>query len=454
LAGSAVTLLSVSLTLPSPASAQATLAGTYKAGPAATVAQVTTWGADCGPRPQDSTDDDRPSVVVKLQGTQLALAFPDRTLRTDACWSPNPHVRLTNATASSNRWRAECATVQGDAKKERGVYTLTAPSNEVLELVEESDYDWQLNESHCVAKVRITQRLARGASAVAVPAPGPAPVAEPEPAQSCVPGALARLRLRPSEAKIAPGQRVCFSARGLDAAGCALPVAAVPLRWELVKPPGVTGTLSNGCFKAAASAAEAEGRFGVVLTSGSLRTEAGVSVTTADLSDITARRSGTGSELEVADGDEGAAELGIQAAVKGSSLAVKLALAALLFGALAALAWVISARLRKRMPQLEDDGWGATSPTDHDPNPPAISPSGRPAPGVNTAEQLICPQCRRGYPGGTARCARDGAVPIPYAEFVKQAQAADTPARTCTACGAQLVAGAMFCGACGAKVRS
>jgi len=444
-------LLLVAADLPHRASAQATLAGTYKAGPAATSAQVSTWGDDCGPRPQSATDKDQPSVTVKLQGTHLALAFPDRTIRTDGCWSPNPNVRLTNATASSNRWRAECATVPGDAKKERGVYTVLSPSNEVLELVEESDYDWQLNESHCVAKVRITQRLARGAAALAKPVTEPVPVVEPEPSPSCVPGTLAKLRLRPSDAMIAPGERACFTVRATDAAGCVLPSSRVSLRWDLVKPAGVTGSLSGSCFKAAASAAEAEGRFKVVISSGVLRAEALVSVTTADLSDITARRSGN--ELDVAEGDEGAAELGIEAAVKRSSTPVKLALAALLLGAVAALAWLVSSRLRKHQEAQHDEEGGR--PSDASASiPPVVTPSGRPVASADATEQLICPQCRRGYPGGTERCPRDGTVPIPYVDFVKRAQAAEARARTCTACGAQLVGGAMFCGACGAKVQS
>ena len=34
----------------------------------------------------------------------------------------------------------------------------------VLDLLEESNYDWQLNQSRCVAKVRVTQQIARGAA--------------------------------------------------------------------------------------------------------------------------------------------------------------------------------------------------------------------------------------------------------------------------------------------------
>jgi hypothetical protein len=456
-------LLLASLGLPSLAAAQATLAGTYKAGTSTTKAEVTTWGTDCGPKPESATDAAASSVVVKVQGTQLSLAFVDRTLRTDACWSPNPNVRITTATATSTRWRAECRTAQGDAKKEHGIYTLDASTPDVLELVEESAYDWQLNQSHCVAKVRVTQRVARGAAALkpVTPPPAPAPLASAP--TSCTPGALARLRLRPSDAQIAPGDKVCFTVRGLDAAGCALPSSALSLKWELDKPAGVTGTLSGACFKAAASAAEAEGRFKVVAISGGQRDEAVVSVTSADLSDITARRSASGGELDVSEGEESVSELGIEAAVKRSSWPVKVAMAALMLGCLAAAGWLLSLRLRRHDHDQDDGSWSPRSqrPSAHRSDAPVSgrsgppgSPSGRPGPTSGSGEQLICPTCRRGYPGGTERCPNDGSVPIPYAEFTRQAKEADTRTRTCTSCGAQLVAGALFCGSCGSKVRS
>jgi hypothetical protein len=273
---------------------------------------------------------------------------------------------------------------------------------------------------------------------------------------------LSRLRLRPSDAQIAPGDKVCFTVRGVDAAGCALPSSALSLKWELDKPAGVTGTLSSGCFKAAANAAEAEGRFKVVALSGSLRDEAVISVTSADLSDITARRSASGGELDVSENEESVSEFGIEAAVKRSSWPVKVAMAALMLGCLAAAAWLLSLRLRRhdhdeeghaRSRSKRPSAGRSDAPVSGRSGPPPSS-SGRPGPTSGAGEQLICPTCRRGYAGGTERCPNDGSVPIPYAEFTRQAKEADTRTRTCTSCGAQLVAGALFCGSCGSKVRS
>lgn len=456
----------VVLTTRGRAEAQADLAGSYKAGSTDTKVEVSTWGEDCGPRPRSSSDNSRPAVAVKAQGTQLALTFPDRTLRTNACWSPNPAVRVVNATSSTDgvrRWRTECQTPSSDAKRERGLYTLTASSEGVLELLEESSYDWQLNESRCVAKIRVTQRIARGAALASLDAPANA--AEPGPAPAgCTPGPLAKLRLRPSELRVGPGERSCFSVRGTDAAGCVV-TSVGALKWDLTKPSGASATLSGGCFKAASSAAEAEGTFRVTVSAGSLRDEAAVTVRTADLSDITAKRGGTDSELEIDQaGDSSAISFGIEAAVKRSSTGVKVTLCALLLSMLGGLGWfVLRSRAAKPLAgDVDDLGFATTQHADEAARParsgaPAALPASKRTPGApssGTSEQLICPQCRHGYPAGTTRCPRDGATPMPYAEFVRQAQAEASGPRTCTACGAQLAAGAQFCGVCGEKVRS
>jgi len=435
-----------SLVLALPAGAQTSYAGTYRGSPTEMTAQVSTWGDDCGPRPQSSTDPERPKVEVRAQGTHLALAFPDRKLRTDGCWSPNPMVRVTSASANAGRWRAECRTPEGEAKRERGTYTLTAVSPTTLELVEESAYDWQLNESHCVAKVRITQRLTRG------DAPVPEE-SEPEAAApaGCTPGPLTKLRLRPSSASVAPGGRICFSVRGFDQAGCAVPVETDDLDWTLAKPGAAKGALSGNCFKAAARAAEAEGRFQVQIAGGGVRAAATVTVASTDLSDITARRGGATGDIDE-DEDTGiASALGIEAAVNRAPLATLLIAGAVVLAAAAALAWLVHRRRRQPHPLHDyDDSMFATDPGMER---PADEGTSRPTPGpARSSGQLICPQCRRGYPGNVTRCPRDGAVPIPYAEFVRRAQAPAGQPRTCPSCHAQLAAGAQFCGACGTKV--
>ncbi len=442
------------------ASAQTDWSGKYTAGSSTMTAQVTTWGEDCGPRPTDSTDADKPKVEVQARNGQLTLKFPDRTIKSDGCWSPNPAVRVDKTSGGDGAWRSACKTPSGDAKQERGVYTINASvvdQHAQLELIEESSYDWQLKQSHCVAKVRVVQRMSRG-GVVAEPAP-PAPVAPAEPAPgACDPGALAKLRLRPSEARVAPGAKQCFTVRGLDAAGCTVPLDASALSWDLKKPSGATGSLSGACFKAAASAAEAEGRFEITVTSGSLRDKATLDVATTDLSDIIARRSG-GSDLDVSEDSEGLGSvLGIEAAVKSGGLIVKLAVTALLLGfmgALLALLLRARAKPKKKAKRIyldedeeEEDG--------HAPRHSAINslaPRDDPSLQGDSGDQRICPTCRRGVAAGLTRCPHDGTVPVPYADFVKASREAQSGPRTCPSCGAQLAVGATFCGVCGHRVR-
>lgn len=445
--------------------AQTDWAGSYRAGASVLKAEVFTWGEDCGPRPQSATDSAKPKVEVKARGNQLTLTFPDRSVRSDGCWSPNPAVRVSQASASEGSWRVECKTPAGDAKQERGIYTLSArvqDGHALLELVEESSYDWQLKQSHCVAKVRITQQMSRG-GVIADPTPLPVAPAEPPVNTACTPGPLARLRIRPSDSRIAPGARQCFTVRGVDAAGCAVALDNAALKWDFKKPSGSSGAFSGACFKAAESAAEAEGRFVISVASGSVRDEAKLTVATPDLSDIIARRGSGSSELDVSEDSEGlSSALGIEAVVKGSSLLVKLAISALLLGLIGALAWlIVRARPGKKKPRRrrynldEDEDSDDGSPPPRHSTINSLAPRSGPDPSLQggSGDQLICPTCRRGVPLGVERCPNDGTVPVPYAEFVKAAREAQARPRTCPSCGAQLAAGALFCGTCGAKVR-
>jgi hypothetical protein len=442
------------------AHAQTDWSGKYTAGVSTIKADVTTWGEDCGPRPQNSTDTSKPTVDVTARGDQLTLKFPDRSIKSDGCWSPNPAVKVSKTSGTNGSWRTECKTGSGDAKQERGVYTINASvvdQHAQLELIEESSYDWQLKQSHCVAKVRITQRMSRGGI---VEEPAPPVVAEPPPAPSaCVPGPLARLRLKPDDARIAPGGKQCFSVRGVDAASCNVPLDGNALSWELKKPSGATGSLSGNCFKAAARAAEAEGRFEITVSSGSVRDKVTLDVATTDLSDIIARRT-SGSDLDVSEDSEGLGSvLGIEAAVKRGSLPVKLAVSALLLGLIGMLtAWLLRGRGKQRKKakrvyvdedEEEEDG--------HAPRHSAINslaPRDDASLQGSSGDQLICPTCRRGIALGVTRCPNDGSTPVPYADFVKSSREAQSGPRTCPSCGAQLAPGALFCGVCGHKVRS
>jgi hypothetical protein len=432
------------------ARAQSGYAGTYQASETTVVAEVTAWGADCGTRPQSHTQRERPTVEVRDVDAQLELRFPDRTLRTNTCWSQNPAVKLTRAGVSGAQWKIECATAPNDPKRETAVYTLTAESPFVLVLHEESSYEWQLKDSRCIATVRTSQRLERPEVAA------PTPAASPE---GCTPGPLTRLRLRPSQTQIEPGKRVCFTARATDAQGCSVDLDPKALSWSLQRTPAIArGTLATNCFRAADSAAEAEGTFRVVASYQGLRDEASVVVSVPDLSDITARR--IRAEPNVIGQDEeaqgaGLAGAGIKAlGVRSDNLWSWLLGASALLALAAALTWLVWSR-RSAAAATRMAAAPARTPL---PTPAAQAKapaaravaSERPAPApASPAEQLICPQCRRGFAPGSSVCSADGTALVPYATFLQQVQGAK--ARTCSACGHHMSADDLFCGACGKR---
>jgi zinc-ribbon domain len=289
-----------------------------------------------------------------------------------------------------------------------------------------------------------------------VDAGAPAPVA-PAADGKCVPGTAARLRLRPSEARIAPGERVCFVVKAVDDSGCELSNAAIDL--SLQHPPAVQGSLSGSCFKAAESAALAEGVFKVQAASGSLRAEATVVVSTPDLSDITARRTGSGaSSLGTSERTaETQYETGVRAVTKSSRDPLLVALGVALLGCVIGLAASIALRrarkpgARRSRPRSSfpeprlSDAINLAKPADAgvaEQTPPDVVASG---------PQRICPRCRRGYPPGSERCAADGEALLDYEDFVAVSAAKSAP-RFCPECGQALVEGALFCGACGHKL--
>lgn len=444
------------------------VAGTYRASPQRLDVQVVTWGEDCGPRPSSQVLETKGTVTVKEEGAHLSLRFPERTLKTNGCWSPNLAVKLISATSAGGRYRAECKTPAGDAKREVGRYAATAAGGKI-ELLEESEYDWQLKTSHCVAKLRMTQTLT--STRLPAPAPTPAPaVADPAPTPAtpaaCVPGTAARLRLRPPEAHIAPGERVCFSPRAVDAEGCTVPLADSAVNYTLVRPSGVQGSITAGCFRAAANAALAEGTFKVAASALGLHAEASVTVSTPDLSDITARRgpasgAGVGSQGAF---EETALESGVRAVASGSHgslwLGVIIASLAGVLSVVAIAALRVARRQNVRAQEVQRLSRARKSSREGAPSSPAPAPvaPARPAApaaaapvAVASGPQRICPRCRRGYPPGSLRCESDGETLLDYDIFAKQATA-KSPSRHCPACGEAMTPDSVFCGSCGHKV--
>jgi len=434
----------------------AELAGRWRAGPTRLTVQIASWGPDCGPRPRSTTLAAPGEVSVTARAGHLAFGGAvDR--RTDQCWSENRTLRRQSSVRRGSSWTTRCATPRDEPKAEKGVYTLTVAGPAVLERRGVSEYDWQLNDSHCVATVTEVQRFTRS------PEASTASAREAAGAPSCQPGPPVSLALRPDARRIEPGEQVCFRATLLDAAGCPTPVSP---RLRLERPEGLGGTMRGRCFVAGANAATAEGTFRIIASARGLTSRASVAVQTADLSDLRAQRIGEGGEGSRAEAEaaraEEAARLaassgrgGVSPWLVGGLVVVGLALVVL--GLVVANALQARGRPGEAAPETvaqaipaggspappsapPDRGAGATDPAP----PPTMT-----APPSDAA--MICPVCRVGYSGGGGVCPRDGVELLPYEVFVARHKegavgAAAEARRVCPTCGTKYHGETRFCG--------
>ena len=282
------------------ADAPQSLTGTWQAGATSMQVTVESWGGDCGPQPQSSQSAGGGSVTLEQTGQVLVIHARGHEVRSDRCWSPNPTLRRVTTSYANGLWTTRCQTPAGDPRQEQGSYTLKLIAVDRLLYQDVSHFNWRLNQSTCAATITTTQTLHRGAAAsdptatpaattataAAKPTPSSAP-ADPVPA-TCVPKAAARLSLRPRNAEIALGDRVCFHARTVDAKGCPLPEDGI--KWSLKHPRGLRASLEGGCLQAGQSSAESEGEFRVVAARGRLRAEAKVKVAAESLTSLLAKR--------------------------------------------------------------------------------------------------------------------------------------------------------------------
>ena len=421
---------------PSLALAQGTYDGQWRPGAQHVDVSIDSWGSDCPARPTSSTTPGGAPIHITQSGDDLS--FPGGH-STSACWSENPAVQRVSRTYSGGTWRVVCRTPPDDARSETGTYTLHATTLDSIEYREVTQYDWTLNASHCTARLTTTQTYERvGASpppTTTTTAPPPTTVAEP----ACTPGPAARVAMRPGSANIAAGERACFTARLVDANGCAVPGGAAAT-YDLR---GSTGELHGGCFTASATSGSAV----VVGHVGSMSGEATVNIVSSDLSDLTAGHStGTtptadggdataGSEARVAARGEGSAR-GMPAWAAVASI---LGLVLVLF----AVVGLLTRGRRKPRPVVDDSSFSSAPVPPPAAPPPPVAPVAAPA--AATAEAKICPICRRGYASDVMVCPRDNEPLVPYAEFVQRKEQS-APNRVCPKCGTSYPSTTRFCG--------
>jgi hypothetical protein len=438
--------------------------GSWNAGPTQVNVTVESWGPDCPERPSSATNAGGGAVRIAEEGDHLVI-YGRETLRTNGCWSENRALRVRSSSYSDGNWNTQCATPQNDSRRETGRYSLRSAGPDQLTFSERSEFDWQLNESHCEFTMTRRQTFTRVTGRPAQPA-----------APACEPGAPARLRLSPRDETIEPGDRVSFRAVVVDDDACA--VRDSRITWTLERPEGRTAVFANGVFIAAPSAAEGEGDFVVVARSGSLEERAVVHVRPLDLSDVMAQRTGGG--IVQAPDEEAIATgaAGVSAETVGEERGIPLyawigAGAGLVLFAIGALLLL----LRKK-----------PAPAAVAPAPPpksdsiAVASSRRVAyqicpvcnreyddpklgfcpvdgaelkpPGEESAGQpLICPTCRRGYAPGSRICARDQTELVPYSVFIEQSKhTEEADRRICPQCGTGYGATVRFCGKDGAEL--
>lgn len=235
---------------------------------------------------------------------------------------------------------------------------------------------------------------------------------------------------------------MCFRAHVTDAANCAVRNANVDLALEGTATGGAT--FRDACFNAGNNAAQSEGEFRIVGTSGALRDVARVRVRLSDLSDLIARRGeeglfGTDTHTAAPATPQDTVDVAARSATTetGSTATVVAVVSGLVLGLLLLAFFVL---LRRKKSQVavpaEEDAWSA-------PAAPAA-----PTPPANT-ENMICPVCRRGYAPNDATCSHDGATLLPYSKFVADSKAAEelhSKSKLCPKCGERYPMTSTFCG--------
>ncbi len=480
------------------ARADGPFAGAWRASPMRVQVHVDSWGPDCPRRPPASWTEPGGTVQIGQSGDQLVLSGTVRG-HSNGCWSDNPTVHRVASSFHAGTWSTSCATATNNPRSERGTYTFHADGDDTLSFRSETRWNWQLNQSRCVASRTETRSFTRATPTAAHPAPTPPANAHP----ACTPGAPVRLVVHPDHARIAPGDHVCFRARLLDAAGCALTHASV--QWTLSRPAHLDGSLKNGCFQAAASAAKADGTFHVAAKSGALHGEATVEVHAADLSDLIASHAfGTASAdagepavaTTVGPASRGGARVAARAAptARGSLLVPLLGGAVALFLLIGVGVLLIARGRRGRGPVEIDEDTGNTGSqpaADGGAAPPsqgmavasARPPGGEakccpvcgeelrgdtlfcpvdgarlvpPAEAPRTPQGMICPTCRRGYAADARFCPHDSDELVPYAQFAARHRGAGEGSaertKICPKCGDRYRVDVTFCGKDGAEL--
>lgn len=441
---------------------------------------VSSWGADCGPRPQSSSGGGSGRVSIRQADRELVLSGGVRTERSDGCWSMNPRVRRVSHSQSEGRWRTTCRTPADDPKFEEGTYTLRATSPDAIVYRESSRYDWRLQADHCIATITLSWSYSRvGAAPPPVantdePTP-PAPTPTPPPVRCASPGEPARVLLDAARRRIEAGEQVCLRPRVVDASGCETTASA-----ELQSP---DATLTGNCFEVPVDAPDGQ-RFRVRATSGSLHAEATLVVQSPDIMGYLAARTEDGSGAPAAGqaSSASAPQAGGLSAEPARPREDPILWLVLVIAAVALLilgvAFVLFRNQRRQPVRSASARAAATAPR------PAAVPASSPATAhlvcptchaefeegqfcphdasrlAETVDEgrpgAVCPKCHRGFDPTVRFCPHDSEELVPYTMHEAMAPRVHRhrgeKGKICPACAARYEIDATFCGKDGSEL--
>lgn len=472
-----------------PLSARAEVSGTYKTQGQNIKVAIQSWGDDCGPRPRSHASGGGKVIEVRSVGSHLSLGGH----RTDQCWSRNPRVRRVRATAGTSRWVVVCETSSGDPRFEHGEYVVELVNEKTLRFREVSRYDWRLEGDHCKATVTLTRNYLRTSSAGDTAPENTS--SDPQPPAKCRGnrGSAVKLEVRPSRARVGPGDKICFRAIARDREGCPVPVDST---WAVAQSSRDQNDRldASGCFVAGTSGSG--GRVVIIATASQLTAKAQVEIRVPDIGDLVAARLAEGIDDQedaapAAEARPGAAQ-GVGETSVGpvrENQGVLWAVVAVGLGAAVFLLLVAVVLWRRRQREIEmielaSDGNEASMAVASSVPPPSL-PSLKICPackqefadaiefcpddatklvaatrsgGGRHGQSLICPRCRRGYESDERFCSRCSEELVPYAVWrasqieARRSVDAVTGGMICPKCAARYDQGILFCQKDGTKL--
>lgn len=444
-------LLTLFLFCPEIATAQ--FSGTWQAGRLSIRHATSSWGPDCPGRLPATASEPGGSVTISQSGDNLSFSGAVSG-SSGRCWGENPALRRISSTYSAaNGWTIVCRTPPSDSRTESATYRIRASEDgSTLTFTETTEWDWELNDSRCAATRRGRRNFTRH---VETPEP-----AEPE-RPSCTPGAPAGVRLSPRQANAAPGERICFSARVIDASACTVPGQRLNFTLD--------GGPSQRCF----AAPTATGEHRVAVNSGDFRATASLVVSSSDMSDLIARQESSGTVGPGAEAQGGDAS-GMAASTTQSSSWHPLIF---VMGGLCLMGLVFFFVAKKRKSENSTGEQTEKNSGAETPGPAAVpralvkiegplrqcpacgrryereidncEDDGAPLLDLRSeaviARGKICPTCRTGYSFDVTNCSKDGSELVPYAFFEAQKKHEKTEKNTCPTCGNTFNSNVKFC---------